>query len=227
MTDPLATLPSDRVALLRQLLDEVLLANRQFNLTAVRDPEDAWVKHIVDSLQGLQTSHFEAAQSVIDVGTGAGFPGLPLAIARPRLKLTLLEATGKKCAFLEAVSAKLGLHTTVLNARAEGAGQDERYRERFTVATARAVGSLSEVCELCLPLVEVGGHAVLWRGSKARAEVKESRRTVRKLGGEVSDVISYRLPGQGLDFHLVIIGKVAKTPAAFPRRVGLPKQKPL
>lgn len=227
MTDVIATLPPDREALLRQLIDEVLTANTQFNLTAIRDPNEAWTKHIVDSLQGLATGCFEGKRRVIDVGSGAGFPGLPLAIGRPKLTVTLLEATRKKCTFLETVSAKLNLTTNIVNTRAEEAGQDRAHREKYDVATARAVGSLSEVAELCLPLVKVGGHVVLWRGQKARDEISLSRRALETLGGTLASIVPYRLPHQGLDFHLVVVKKVSPTPPAFPRRSGMPKQKPL
>lgn len=210
-------------ARLRQLIDEVLHVNQQFNLTAIREPGQAWTKHIIDSLQGLETGLFEEKKNLIDVGTGAGFPGLPLAIARPDLKLTLLEATRKKCDFLKNTADKFELNAKVLNERAEVAGQNKVWRERFALATARAVGSIGEVCELTLPFVKVGGHVVLWRGQWAKEEAKAAQKVMKSLGGNLKSVSPYQLAGHPLQFHLVVIEKIASTPKQFPRREGLPK----
>ena len=220
-------LSPERVARLHQLLDEVLRVNQQFNLTAVREPEAAWNKHVLDSLQGLRTQLFEGHQSVIDVGSGAGFPGLALAIARPELKIRVLDATRKKCDFMQSASEQLQLNVKTINERAEDVGQNVVWRERFDVGTARAVGSLSEVCELVLPLVRVGGHAVLWRGSFAHEEAKTSNSAIKTLGGKLQNILPYHLPDNELTYHLIVIEKIARTPKTFPRRVGLPKQKPL
>ena len=212
---------------LRALIDEVLRVNQQLNLTAIRDVDEAWIKHIIDSLQGLDTGLFEGVKSVIDVGSGAGFPGLALAMARPDLKMTLLESTRKKCDFLRDAIKLFDLKTKVLNERAEVAAQNKVWRERYAVATARAVGSISEVCELALPLVKVGGHAVLWRGQWAKEETGAARGVLKSLGGRLQSVTPYKLSGHPLMFHIVVIEKIASTPAKFPRREGLPKHQPL
>lgn len=215
---------------LRAYLEEVLRANREFNLTAVREFDAAWSKHILDSLQGLNAARagstpiLSSARTVIDVGTGAGFPGVVLAIARPELQVTLLEATRKKCNFLEAAAPP---NVGVLCARAETAGHDSKLRESFDVAVARAVGSFSEVCELCLPLVKVGGHVLLWRGQNAPQEIAQSKRALQTLGGAAGVLLSYHLPEHEMQYHLVAIEKRRKTPSQFPRRDGLPKQQPL
>lgn len=227
MDDPTAALSASVQEKLHQLIDELLTVNRQFNLTAVRDPGEAWVKHIQDSLIALELGLFEGIKSVIDVGTGPGFPGLPLLIARPQLKLTLLESVRKKCNYLETVAAKLELPAKVLCERAETVGQNKVYRERYHIATARAVGSLSEVCELTLPLVKVGGHAVLWRGAQAEEELKAHQRGVAKLGGEFGRLLPYHLSGHEVTYHLVEVHKARRTPETYPRREGLPKHQPL
>ena len=154
---------------LRRLIAHVLEVNRSFNLTAIRDENEAWTKHILDSLQGLSTGLFEGEKQVIDIGSGAGFPGLPLAIVRPQLKVVLLDATRKKCDFLTATAADFSPRTRVICDRAETIGHRVEWRERFAVATMRAVGSMSEACELAMPLIKIGGHAVLWRGTWAVA----------------------------------------------------------
>ena len=212
---------------LRELIAEVLRVNHQFNLTAIRDPDEAWVKHILDSLQGLETGLFEGKKNVIDIGSGAGFPGLPLAMARPDLKVTLLESTRKKCDFLQSTAAKFELNAKPLNERAEVAGQNKVWRERFALATVRAVGSIGEVCELTLPLVKVGGHAILWRGQWAGEEAKAARSVIKSLGGRLQSVLPYQLADHPLQFHLVVIEKTSATPPKFPRREGLPKHQPL
>lgn len=212
---------------LRALIDEVLRVNRQFNLTAVRDPDDAWQKHVLDALQGLETGLFEDEKSVADLGTGAGFPGLPLAITRPQLHLTLVEATRKKCDFLRSAIEKFTLNAEVLCARAEALGQSRAWRESFDVVTARAVGSISEVCELALPLARVDGHVVLWRGQWAPEEIAAARDVLTMLGGACRELRPYQLPGHEMTYHLVVLDKIAPTPAKFPRREGLPKHQPL
>jgi len=220
-------LPEERISRLRLLVEEVLRVNQQFNLTAVREAEEAWIKHVLDSLQGLRTGLFEGHRRVVDIGAGAGFPGLVLAVARPELKVTLVEATRKKCDFITATARKFELNAKGLCERAEVVGQDKVRRESFNLATARAVGSLSEVCELALPLVKVGGHAVLWRGPQAHEEVADARGAIKTLGGASKEPVSYCLPGHEPDYHLVLIEKVRPTPAQYPRRVGIPKQRPL
>ncbi len=224
----LATLSQETIARLHALLDEVLRVNQQFNLTSVRDPQEAWIKHVLDSLQGLQTGLFEGPKRVIDIGAGAGFPGLALAVARPELKVMSLDATRKKCDFIRDTAHLLELNAPVVCARAEKAAHEAPHRERFDVATARAVGSLSEVCELALPFVRVGGHLVLWRGHNAQAELHDAQRAIKALGGMTKIApLPYSLPNHSLTYHLTVIEKTRPTPSEFPRRDGLPKSQPL
>ncbi len=212
---------------LRALIEILLRENLKLNLTSVREPRLAWVKHVLDSLQALQSGLFDSAQRVVDVGAGAGFPGLPLAIERPALQLTSLEATRKKCDFIQSTMRELSVQGAVLNARAEAAGHDRLCRAQFDVATCRAVGSLPEVAELCLPLVKVGGHVVLWRGENAEDQEREGRSVLSKLGGRAAQVLGYKLPEHATRYHLVILEKLKPTPGGFPRRDGLPKSQPL
>lgn len=213
---------------LRALLAYVLEANQTLNLTAVRDAETAWHKHIVDSLFGLRSQLFKNDARVLDLGSGAGFPGLVLAMARPDLRVTLLDSTRKKCDFLTRAIEHFSLNAQVLCGRAEEFGRDEKLRESFDVVTARAVGSLPEVCELALPLARVGGHLVLWRGQNAREELTAARSALFKLGGASTRApLAYQLPGHDTLYHLVTVDKRSATPRAFPRRNGLPKKEPL
>ena len=212
---------------LRAYLDEVLRANREFNLTAVRDPELAWSKHILDSLQGAQLDLFKDAEKVIDVGTGPGFPGVVLAIAHPHLEVVLLDSTRKKCNFLEAATQVHAPNARVLCARAEEAGHEQKLRAQFDVAVARAVGSFTEICELCLPFVKVGGHVLLWRGQSAQEEIKDSQKALKTLGARARVLQSYQLPDHETQYHLTLVEKLRSTPGVYPRRVGIPKQQPL
>lgn len=214
-------------ARLRDLVDQLLVTNAQYNLTSIREPAEAWNKHILDSLQALDLEVFEEAQTAVDVGAGAGFPGLPLAIALPGVRFSFIEATRKKCAFIESMSQYFGLNANVINGRAEDVGHDKQYRQRFDVATARAVGSLMEVAEYCLPLVKVNGHVVLWRGKDAEAEARAAEIPLDLLGGSLVDIRPYELPGHELQYHLVVLNKLFETPMTYPRRVGIPKAKPL
>jgi len=220
-------LPEETETRLRALVAEVLRVNQQFNLTSVRDPEAAWERHVLDSLEALPTGLLEGVRRVIDVGSGPGFPGLALAMARPQLKMVLLDATAKKCRFLENTIAMFELNARVVNGRAETIGRNRMYRAAYDVATARAVGSMSEVSELCLPLVRVGGNVILWRGERARDELKSSKKAIELLGGVLSSVKQYSLSAHQGNFHLVVIQKQSETPPRFPRRDGLPKSEPL
>ena len=213
---------------LRELITQMLDYNTRVNLTSIREPDAAWNKHVLDSLQGLTTRIFDGDLHVIDVGTGAGFPGLPLAIARPReLKLTFVESVNKKCEFIRQMNQKFDLRARILNERAEILGQDYRFRAKFDVATARAVGSLTEVAELTMPFVAPHGYAVLWRGKDAVEEAREFKWPLSRLGGVVQDVIPYQLPDSEMTYHLTIIQKKSPTPKTFPRAVGVPKREPL
>ena len=213
---------------LRELIADLLDYNTRVNLTSIREPDAAWNKHILDSLQGLTTRLFDGNLNVVDVGAGPGFPGLPLALARPgELRLTFIESVGKKCEFIRQMNNKFRLGARIFNERAEIVGQDYRYRAKFDVATARAVGSLTEVAELTMPFVAPHGHAILWRGKDAESEAREFKWPLSRLGGVVQDVIPYQLPDSEMTYHLTIIQKKSPTPKTFPRAVGVPKKDPL
>lgn len=212
---------------LRQLIERLLDTNTRINLTAVRDPQQAWVKHILDSLEGLESGVFLPGKTAIDVGTGPGFPGLPLALAQREMEWSFLEATRKKCDFVRETSGFFGLKTQILNARAEEVGHNPKFRAQFDIATARAVGNMVEVAEYCLPLVKLRGHVVLWRGKDAESEAKTHKWPLSKLGGVVREIRPYELEGHDMTYHLVVIEKASPTPKDFPRGIGVPKGSPL
>ncbi len=212
---------------LRALIERLLDANTRVNLTAIKTPEEAWIKHICDSLEGLGTRLFLGGKTAIDVGSGPGFPGLPLALAQPEMHWTFLDATRKKCDFVRETSDFFHLDTQILHARAEEIGQRHRFRSQFDIATARAVGNIVEVAEYCLPLVKHRGHVVLWRGKDAAMEVKQHKWPLSKLGGVMREIRPYELEGHDMTYHLVVLEKASPTPSQFPRAIGVPKASPL
>lgn len=206
---------------LAMLLD----ANTRFNLTAITDPAAAWQRHILDALTlvpMLADLPEGDGAKVIDVGTGGGVPGVPLAIVMPGVHVTLLEATGKKCAFLRDVVKTLGLkNCTVLDGRAERIGQNPHHRERYDAAVARAVGALAIIAELCVPLVKQGGVMLAIKGAKADEEVEAARAAIGLLGARHEQTINTPTG------RVVVLSKQSKTPRDYPRRDGEPARAPL
>lgn len=202
----------------------LLDANTRTNLTAIRTPDEAWTRHIFDSLtlMGVLSELPEGAR-VADVGSGGGAPGIPLAIAMPFLRFTLIEATGKKAEFLRETVAALGLaNVEVVAERAETLGQDHKHwRESFDAVLARAVGKIAVVAELCVPLAKVGGIVALVKGEKAAEEIAEAKRALYALHASVGATV--RTPTG----TIVVLEKARKTPRDFPRRPGEPKRAPL
>lgn len=198
------------------------------NLTAIKEPEEAAVKHFVDSLALLRWVSLGEGDRLLDLGSGAGFPGVPLAVAAPDCRFFLLEAVRKKCFFLEQAVKRLGLkNTTVVCGRAEEYGRLDRYREQFGWVVARGVAALRELAEYALPFVAVGGCFVAYKGPRAAAEIEAARGALELLGGRVEEMVTYSLPKGGEKRVLVFIRKERATPAQFPRRAGVARKRPL
>lgn len=207
---------------------ELLAWNEKFNLTAIRDVEGIRTKHFLDSLTCIQAWRDSPPASLIDVGTGAGFPGIPLKIIYPAMQLTLVESVGKKAAFCRHVCDVLGFdRVEVVQARAEEVGQNKKYRERFDWAVARAVANLPTLAEYLLPLARVGGGVLAQKGDSGPAEAHAAERSLRMLGGHLRQLIAVNLPGVVEDRFLVVIDKIAATPPNYPRRVGVPAKSPI
>ncbi len=203
--------------------------NARFNLTAITDHKGVQVRHFLDSLSCLLALGKNAQEkSLIDVGSGAGFPGLPLKIVCPSLRLTLLEATGKKANFLRHLVSLLQLSdVNVIHARAEEIGQDPLQRESYDWVLARAVAALPTLVEYLLPLCRLGGYCLAQKGEKAVAEVSQAESAISLLGGRLNRLLPVELPGLAETRHLVIIEKIARTPAKYPRRPGKPAKSPI
>ncbi len=221
-------LTREQVALFARYEAVLLDWNTRVNLTAIVDPAAIRRRHFLDSLTCIQVTGDLDGQRVIDVGAGAGFPGLPLKICFPTMRLTLVESVAKKSRFLAAVIGELALDDIqVVTGRAETLGQDEAYRERYDWAVARAVAPLPVLAEYLLPLCRIGGRMLAQKGSAAAAEAEAAARAVARLGGGDLAVHAVRMPGLEATMHLVSAKKVAPTPAAYPRRPGVPSRRPL
>lgn len=198
--------------------------NGKMNLTAITEPEEIEVKHFLDCLMLPKYFNLDNIQTVIDVGAGAGFPSVPLLIYKPDLCLTMMDAINKRLTFLDTAVHALGLEAQLIHERAEAAGQDENYREKFDLATARAVAPMNVLAEYCLPFVKVGGYFVALKGSNDDTE--EAKNAIATLGGEIVDNISYKLNGTE-PRSIVVIKKISQTPTQFPRKSKKISTKPL
>lgn len=198
--------------------------NGKMNLTAITEPEEIEVKHFLDCLMLPKYFNLDYIQTVIDVGAGAGFPSVPLLIYKPNLCLTMMDAINKRLTFLDTAVHALGLEAQLIHERAEAAGQDENYREKFDLATARAVAPMNVLAEYCLPFVKVGGYFVALKGSNDDTE--EAKNAIATLGGEIVNNISYKLNGTE-PRSIVVIKKISQTPTQFPRKSKKISTKPL
>lgn len=213
-----------------QLYEKELLEwNSKFNLTAIRDTEGIRTKHFLDSLSCLLAfDKQKLPESLIDVGTGAGFPGIPLKIIMPRLRMTLVESVHKKAHFCTHVTENLGLkNVSVLSERVEDVGQMPQHRQNYDLAVARAVASMPALAEYLLPLVRLGGMVIMQKGETAHVEVQRAERAIETLGGRLRKVIPVLLPGVVEERFLVIVDKVAVTGRDYPRKAGTPTKHPL
>lgn len=209
--------------------EELLLAwNEQLNLTAIRDPAGIRLRHFLDSLTCATVTGDLSGQRLIDVGSGAGFPGLPLKLLYPSLHLVLVESVGKKARFLKAVVADLALTgVAVLAERAELLGQQPAHREQYDWVVARSVAELRILVEYLLPLCRVGGQVLAQKGTSAAAEAAQAAPAIATLGGNTPHLTPVQLPGRDQPHYLLTIPKIHPTPAGYPRHPGLPAKRPL
>ena len=218
-------LPGEGVPALLRYADMLVETNKVMNLTAITEPADIAALHFLDSAALLKLADFKG-KSVVDVGTGAGFPGMPLRILEPSIRLTLLDSLNKRIDFLRGVCGELGLSDVAcVHARAEEFAA--RHRESFDIATSRAVASLPLLSELCLPLVKVGGFFLSMKSVDSDAELEEAKKAIAILGGRVTDVKDYVIPGTEITHRVIFIQKMKETPQKYPRAFAKIKKSPL
>lgn len=200
--------------------------NEKMNLTAITDPEEIILKHFIDSITILKDIEDDA--KVVDIGTGAGFPGIPLSIMNPTLKITLVDSLNKRLIFLQEVVNKLNLkNVEIVHARAEDFGRDKKYREKFDISTSRAVANLSTLSEYLLPLVKVKGKCISMKASGASEEIKQAEKAIDVLGGRIDKVEEFKLPQSDIGRTIIIISKEKQTPTKYPRKAGIPSKEPI
>ena len=207
---------------------ELMEWNQKFNLTAIRDVESIRTKHFLDSFSCVLAWKGTPPARLIDVGTGAGFPGIPLKILYHNMKLTLVESVGKKAMFCQHIVSVLGLENVeVVKSRAEDLGQDPKHREMYDWAVARAVANLNVLSEYLIPLVKIGGRMLAQKGESGPAEAQSAEKAMKLLGGKLEQLITVNLPGVADDRYLVVVEKTAATPPKYPRKPGIPTKQPL
>ena len=200
--------------------------NEKINLTAITEPKEIIIKHFIDSLTVLKD--IKGKNTLVDVGTGAGFPGIPLKIMDEEIKITLLDSLNKRINFLNEVIKQLDLkNIETIHSRVEEAGKNKKYRERFDIATARAVANLATLSEYMLPLVKVGGKSICMKGSEVSEELQNSKKAISILGGEIENIDNFQLPKSDMMRNIVIIKKVKNTPNKYPRKPGTPSKEPI
>lgn len=217
----------EQIAVCERYADELIERNTSVNLTAITEPQDIARKHFLDSFTAFAVRRWTGRERVIDVGSGAGFPGLALRIALPKIRITLVESVGKKARFLEDVCALLGLtDVEIRNERAEALGRERR--DRYDVGTARAVGTLGMVSEYILPLLRLGGDAIVWKG-RVEAELPGAQKACAALGGEIASIVPTASLGVGEELpgrNLVVVRKTRATPLRYPRTSAEARRRP-
>ena len=213
-----------------QYFTSLIETNKKVNLTRITEKDEVYLKHFWDSITPLFTfgSVLKAADTLCDVGAGAGFPSIPLKIMLPELKVTIVDSLGKRLNFLQGLITQLNLeNVTLVHGRAEDVGQNKQYREQFDVVTARAVANMAVLSEYCLPLIKESGNFIALKGPKAEDELKSAQKALKVLGGKVIAVKELQLPRSTEERTLILIEKVQATPKKYPRQAGTPHRKPI
>lgn len=202
--------------------------NEKINLTAITEDEEVIKKHFIDCIKAFSENQFKEAKTLIDVGTGAGFPGLPIAIMKEDLNITLLDSLNKRVNFLNIVKNSLNLtNVTTIHSRAEDGARNKELREKFDMATSRAVANMAVLSEFCLPYVKVGGYFIALKGPAITDELNDAKNAIGTLGGKLIEVIEVSVEGTDLKHNLVVIKKVKETPKTYPRKAGSITKKPI
>lgn len=202
--------------------------NEKINLTAITDENEIMLKHFVDSMALTTVYNIQENTKIIDVGTGAGFPGIPIKIAYPDVDMTLLDSLNKRITFLAELTEQLKLsNIQLVHSRAEDGGQNKLYREKYDLCASRAVANLAVLSEYCLPFVAVGGSFIALKGPDIEQELSDSKLAIKKLGAEISDVKNIQIPYSDIHHSIVLIRKIRQTPSQYPRKAGKVSKEPI
>lgn len=208
--------------------DLMLEWNEKINLTTITDLKEVDIKHFLDSATCLATGYIKDGDDIIDVGTGAGFPGVPIKILKEAVSITLLDSLNKRIKYLEDVVSKTGLkEVTLLHSRAEDAGMSKQHREKYDIVLSRAVAAMNVLCEYCLPFVKLGGYFICQKGPSYKEELDSANIAIKTLGGSLKEVQSYNLPYSDITHYIIIIEKIKATPTKYPRKAGKPSSQPI
>ena len=219
----------------KESIDELLLFkdmllewNKKINLTSITDDEAIFIKHFFDSATCMATGYIKDGFEVVDIGTGAGFPGLVLKVLNKKINITLLDSLRKRTNYLENIVINLGLkNVEIIHGRAEEYGNKEDYREKYDIALSRAVASINVLLEYCLPYIREGGYFLCQKGPKFKDELKEAEKALKVLGGKINEIKEFILPGSDIKRNIIVIKKIYKTPAKYPRKAGKPSSNPI
>lgn len=207
-------------------MDLLLEWNEKINLTAITEEDDVILKHFVDSMTVLK--YIEDGASIVDVGTGAGFPGIPISIVNNNANVTLVDSLNKRINFLEEVISEINLENIeAIHSRAEDFGQNKQYREKYDISVSRAVANLTVLVEYLLPLIKVGGRCICMKGQEVQEEIEDAKFAIKELGGKIEKVNEFCLPGTNIKRNIIIIRKEKETPKKYPRKSGTPSKQPL
>lgn len=210
----------------KKYMDLLLEWNEKINLTAITEEDEVILKHFIDSMTA--NKYIEKETSIVDVGTGAGFPGIPVSIVRDDVKVTLVDSLNKRINFLNEVISNIELkNINTIHSRAEDFGKNKQYRESFDISVSRAVANLSVLVEYLLPLVKVGGKCICMKGSEVEEEIAEAKFAIKELGGKIESVNEFCLPGTDIKRNIIVIKKERNTPNKYPRKSGTPSKQPL
>ncbi|MCR5836516.1 MAG: 16S rRNA (guanine(527)-N(7))-methyltransferase RsmG [Lachnospiraceae bacterium] len=211
-----------------QFYDLLIEKNKVMNLTSITEIDDVIIKHFIDSLSIVKIFDLNSVNSLIDVGTGAGFPGVPIKIMYPELNVVLMDSLNKRIKFLEESCSQIGLHNIdFIHGRAEELGRNVKYREQFDICVSRAVANLSTLSEYCLPFVKVGGNFICYKSGESDDEIKSAKKAVDLLSGVIDDRVDFELPNSDFSRTLLKIDKVKSMSKKYPRKAGTPSREPL
>ncbi len=221
-------LTEEQLQLFRSFYEDLIETNKVMNLTAITDPDEVVLKHFADSLSLARVHKPAEGERVLDLGTGGGFPGIPLKIAYPETEFVLADSLNKRIRFLNEVIDKNGLkRIEAIHGRAEELARKPEYREQFDLVVSRAVANLSTLCEYCLPFVKTGGLFISYKSGNVETELENAKAAIKILGGKCLKVDTFVLPESDMERSLIVISKIAKTPKTYPRKAGSPSKEPL